>query len=450
MKTNNEQWSSKFGFIMAAAGSAIGLGNLWKFPYITGTNGGAVFLIVYIIFLLLLGIPILLSELAIGRYAKSNAIDSCAKIHPKWGFAGAFGIIGAFGVMASYCVVGGWIIRYIINSITNADMGTDYFSEYSSKSFEPILWMAVFLIITCAIVSGGVANGIEKVSSLLLPLLFVFLIGIMIYCLTLPDALEGVKFFFVPDFSDITSFTDFMHILFSAMGQVFFSLSLGMGTLITYGSYLPKDNNLASSTVTIVALDTTIAIISGLTILPAVFSFGFEPTEGFGLIFKTLPAVFSQLNGGTVVASIFFILVLFAALTSSISLLEVIVSWVCSKTKLTRVWAAVFVTLLIFIIGIFSSLSVGAIPDIKLGNMSLFEFCSFFSDKIIMPLGGFFICILTGYVWGIDKAAMEISNNGKLKFALKKLFSVTVKYISPALIAVIFISSVASLFQQAG
>ena len=450
MKANKEQWSSKFGFIMAAAGSAIGLGNLWKFPYITGTSGGAVFLIVYIIFLLLLGIPILLSELAIGRYAGSNAIDSCAKIHTKWGFAGAFGIIGAFGVMASYCVVGGWIIRYIINSITGVNIDADYFSEYSSKGFEPILWMAVFLIITCTIVSGGVANGIEKVSSVLLPLLFVFLIGIMIYCLTLPNAIEGVRFFFVPDFSDITSLSDFMKILFNAMGQVFFSLSLGMGTLITYGSYLPKDNNLTSSTVTIVVLDTAIAIISGLTILPAVFSFGFAPTEGFGLIFKTLPAIFSQMNGGNVVSSVFFILVLFAALTSSISLLEVIVAWVCSKTKLTRIWAAVIVTLLIFIAGIFASLSVGAIPDIRIGSTSLFEFFSFFSDKIIMPLGGLFICILTGYVWGINNAAKEISNDGKLKFSIKTLFGITVKYIAPALIAVIFASSVIGIFTANG
>lgn len=445
MKANKEQWSSKFGFIMAAAGSAIGLGNLWKFPYITGTSGGAVFLIVYVVFLLLLGIPILLSELAVGRYAGSNAIDSCAKIHHKWGFAGAFGVIGAFGVLAGYCVVGGWVVKYIINSFTDTNMGTDYFTEYSSKSFEPILWMAVFLAVTCIIVSGGISNGIEKVSSVLLPVLVVFLLGIMIYSLTLPNAIEGVKFFLVPDFSEITSFSDFMNIVFNAMGQVFFSLSLGMGTLITYGSYLPKDNNLAASTVTIVTLDTLIAIVSGLAILPAVFSFGFQPTEGFGLMFRTLPAVFSRMSGGTVIAAAFFILVLFAALTSSISLLEVIVSWVCSKTKLSRTWAAATVTALIFIAGCFASLSVGAIPDIKIGNMSLFEFFSFFSDKVIMPLGGFFICILTGHIWGIDNAANEISNDGKLKFPLKKLFSVAVKYIAPSLIAVIFVTSLINI-----
>ncbi|MBQ8786029.1 MAG: sodium-dependent transporter [Oscillospiraceae bacterium] len=447
MKANKEQWSSKFGFIMAAAGSAIGLGNLWKFPYITGTSGGAVFVVIYIVFLLLLGIPILLSELAIGRYAGMNAIDSCARVHPKWGFAGAFGIIGAFGVMASYSVVGGWVIKYIINSFTDTGMGADYFTEYSAKSFEPILWMALFLIITCAIVTGGVANGIEKVSSVLLPILIVFLVGIMIYCLTLPNAIEGVKFFLIPDFSEITSVSDFMHILFNAMGQVFFSLSLGMGTLITYGSYLPKDNNLAASTVIIVTLDTIIAIISGLAILPAVFSFGFEPTEGFGLIFKTLPAVFSRMSGGTIIAAAFFILVLFAALTSSISLLEVIVSWVCSKTKLTRLKAAIAVTSVIFITSCFASLSVGAIPDIRIGSMSLFEFFSFFSDKIIMPLGGFFICILTGYVWGINNAAKEISNDGKLKFTMRRLFSFAIRYAAPLLIAVIFVSSIISIVQ---
>lgn len=441
MKAANEQWSSRFGFIMAAAGSAIGLGNLWKFPYIAGTNGGAVFLILYIVFLVLLGIPILLSELAIGRYAGLNAIDSCKKINSKWGFAGAFGIIGAFGVLSSYCVVGGWVIRYIINSVTDSGMNADYFDSFSSRGFEPILWTFVFMVITCLIVTVGVSKGIEKVSSILLPILIVFLIGIMIYSLTLPNAVKGVKFFLVPDFSSINGFKGFMRIALNAMGQVFFSLSLGMGTLITYGSYLSKDSDLSSSTVIIVVMDTIIALVSGFAILPAVFSFGFEPTEGFGLIFKTLPAVFARMKGGTFIAALFFTLVLFAALTSSISLLEVIVAWICSKTKLTRTSAAILASLLIFIAGCFASLSVGALPDIAIGKFSLFEFFSFFSDKIVMPLGGFFICILTGYIWGIPRASDEISNGGSLKFRLRGLFSAAVKYIAPALIAVIFVTS---------
>lgn len=427
---------------MAAAGSAIGLGNLWKFPYITGTNGGAVFLLLYIVFLVLLGIPILLSELSIGRFAGMNAIDSCKKIDSKWGFAGAFGIAGAFGVMSSYCVVGGWVIRYIINSVTDAGMSADYFSEFSSRGLEPILWTLVFMAITCFIVTGGVAKGIERVSSILLPILIVFLFGIMIYSLTLPNAIEGVKFFLVPDFSEIDGFSGFMRIALNAMGQVFFSLSLGMGTLITYGSYLPKESRLLQSTVTVVIMDTVIAMAAGFAILPAVFSFGLEPDGGFGLIFQTLPVVFSRMNGGTFISAIFFVLVLFAALTSSISLLEVIVAWVCSKTKLTRTWAAIIVSALIFATGSLASLSVGAVPQLSVGNVPLFNFFTFMSDKVIMPLGGFFICLLTGWIWGIPNASEEISNSGKLKFRARKLFSVTVRYIAPALIAVIFVTSV--------
>lgn len=444
MNTTKEQWSSRFGFIMAAAGSAIGLGNLWKFPYVAGTNGGAVFLLLYIIFLLLLGIPILLSELAIGRSGGMNAIDSCKKINPKWGFAGAFGIAGAFGVMSSYCVVGGWVIRYIINSFADggANMNAEYFSEFSSRGFEPILWTFVFMAATCFIVAGGVTKGIERVSSVLLPILIVFLFGIMIYSLTLPGALKGVKFFIVPKFSEIGGFSGFIRIALNAMGQVFFSLSLGMGTLITYGSYLPKDSKLVSSTVTIIAMDTAIALAAGFAILPAVFSFGLEPDGGFGLIFQTLPVVFSRMKGGSFVAAAFFVLVLFAALTSSISLLEVIVAWVCAKTKLTRTWAAVIVSVLIFAVGCLASLSVGAIPELSVGGMTLFELFSFLSDKIIMPLGGFFICLLTGWVWGIPKASEEISNSGTIGFRARKLYSVTVRYIAPMLIAVIFITSI--------
>ncbi|MBP1561479.1 MAG: sodium-dependent transporter [Oscillospiraceae bacterium] len=444
MKLKKEQWSSKFGFIMAAAGSAIGLGNLWKFPYVTGTSGGAVFLLVYVVFLLLLGIPILLSELSIGRFAGMNAIDSCRKINAKWGFAGSFGIVGAFGVMSSYCVVGGWVIRCIINAVTDTNMNAEFFGDFSSRTFEPILWTFVFIAITCIIVSGGVSKGIERVSSVLLPILFVFLISIMIYSLSLPNAIEGVKFFLVPDFSEINGFSDFMRIALNAMGQVFFSLSLGMGTLITYGSYLPKNSNLASSTVTIVVLDTLIALIAGFLILPAVFSFGLEPTGGSGLIFQTLPVVFSRMKGGSFVAAIFFTLVLFAALTSSISLLEVIVAWICDKTKLKRRSAAIIVSLLIFAVGCLASLSNGAVPELSFGGMSFFELLSFISDKIIMPLGGFFICILVGYIWGIPNAAKEISNDGKLKFGMKWLFSTAVRYIAPALIAIIFVTSVFS------
>ena len=439
MKQNREQWSSKFGFIMAASGSAIGLGNLWKFPYVTGTNGGAIFLIVYIFFLVLLGVPILLSEMSVGRYAGMNAVSSCRRINKKWGFVGGIGILGAFTVLSSYSVVGGWVIKYILNSTFGTRLDSEFFSEYTAKSAEPVLWTFVFIAVTAVIVVGGISNGIEKVSSILLPILFVFLIGIMIYSLTLPNASEGVKYFIVPNADSINSFSDFSSIALNAMGQVFFSLSLGMGTLITYGSYLPKSSNLTSNAFTIVILDTLIAIIAGFAIIPAVFSFGFEVSAGPGLIFQTLPVVFSKMAGGRIVAAIFFVLVFFAAITSSISLLEVIVSWLSAKFELSRLAAVIISSLAIFILGCMASLSFSR--DFTLGGMSFFEFLSFLSDKLIMPVGGFFICILVGYIWGIKPASEEISNGGKLRFRFEKFFSAAIRYIAPALILIIFISS---------
>lgn len=441
MRSKREQWSSGIGFIMAAAGSAIGLGNLWKFPYVAGTSGGAVFLIIYIFFLVILGIPILLSEMAIGRFAGENAVDSCKKLSRKFGFVGALGIAGAFLVLASYGVVGGWVIKYIFKSFSGSGFGTDFFADYTAQPIEPILWTFVFIAINVIIVTGGIAKGIERVSTILLPVLLIFLIGIMIYCLTLPNAAQGVRYFIVPDLSKINSISDLSQIAINAMGQVFFSLSLGMGTLITYGSYLPKSTNLTSSTVTIVTLDTLIAVIAGFAIIPAVFSFGLEVTGGPGLIFQTLPVVFSNIKGGQFISALFFLLVLFAAVTSAISLLEVIVSWFSDKTGLSRKVSSVIAGGAAFLMCIFASLSFGVLSETTIFNMNFFDFLNFAADKIVMPIGGFFMCILVGHIWGIDAALEEISNSRKLKFRLKPLFSAAIKYIAPAMIIVIFISS---------
>lgn len=441
MQSKREQWSSGIGFIMAAAGSAIGLGNLWKFPYVAGTNGGAVFLIIYILFLVILGIPILLSEMAIGRFAGENAVDSCKKLNPRFGFVGGLGIAGAFLVLASYGVVGGWVIKYIFKSFSGSGFGTGFFADYTTQPIEPILWTFVFIAINVIIVTGGIAKGIERVSTILLPVLLIFLIGIMIYCLTLPNAIQGVKYFIVPDLGRINSLSDLSQIAINAMGQVFFSLSLGMGTLITYGSYLPKSTNLTSSTVTIVTLDTLIAIIAGFAIIPAVFSFGLEVTGGPGLIFQTLPVVFSNIKGGQFISAMFFLLVLFAAVTSAISLLEVIVSWFSDKTGLSRKASSFIAGGAAFLLCIFASLSFGVLSEITIFNMNFFELLNFAADKIVMPIGGFFMCILVGRIWGINSASEEISNSGKIKFRLKPLFSAAIKYIAPVMIIVIFISS---------
>lgn len=437
-----EQWSSGFGFIMAAAGSAIGLGNLWKFPYVTGTNGGGLFLFIYVIFLVLLGIPILLAETAVGRYAGMNAVDSCSRIKKGWGFVGGIGILGAFTVLSGYNVVGGWVIKYILNSISGNNAVV--FTEYTAQTYEPLVWTLVFSAVTAAIVLKGVSGGIEKVSSVLLPVLLFFLIGLMIYSLTLPNAIEGVKYLLIPDFSGIKSLGDIAVIALNAMGQVFFSLSLGMGTLITYGSYLDKSSNLTANTVTIVILDTLVALISGLVIIPAVFSFGMEVTEGPGLIFSTLPHVFSQMNGGRYASALFFILVFFAAITSAISLLEVVTSWFEAKTGLSRGLSAVICAAAAFAISCVASLSFGALSGVTVGEMIFFDVINYAADKIIMPVGGLFICILVGYLWGIKPASDEISNGGKLKFRFRPVFSAAIKYIAPALIIIIFISSIFS------
>lgn len=441
MQQKREQWSSKIGFIMAAAGSAIGLGNLWKFPYIVGTNGGAVFLIIYIIFLILLGIPILLAEMAIGRSAGKNAVDSCKTINPKFGFVGGIGILGAFLVLSGYGVVGGWVIKYIFKSFSYDNFTSDFFNEYISKPFEPVIWTFIFMALNVLIVTGGVSKGIERVSTVLLPLLLIFLFGLMIYSVTLPGAVDGIKYFLVPDFSGINSFSDISKIAINAMGQVFFSLSLGMGTLITYGSYLPKKSGLVSNTIMVVTLDTAIAIISGFTIIPAVFSFGLEVTGGPGLIFQTLPAVFMNIKGGSFISAIFFTLVLFAAITSAISLLEVIVSWFSDKTELSRTISSVIAGGAAFLIGIAASLSFGTLSGIKILGMNIFDFLNHAADKVVMPIGGFLMCILVGYIWGIKPASDEISNGGSLRFRLKPLFAVAMKFIAPVIIIIIFISS---------
>lgn len=441
MNNSRDQWSSKFGFIMAAAGSAIGLGNIWKFPYMTGTNGGAVFLITYILFLILLGIPILLSEMSIGRFAGLNAVDSCKKISDKFGFVGMFGVVGSFIILSYYSVVGGWIMKYIAKSIFSAEISPNYFGIYTSQTAEPIVWAFVFLILTAVIVIGGVSSGIEKVNSVLLPILFILFIIIMIYSLTLPNAIEGVKFFIIPDFSHFNSFSDFGRIALNAMGQVFFSLSLGMGTLITYGSYLSKDTNMPKSAVTIVILDTIFALIAGFSILPAVFSFGLKPNAGAGLIFQTLPAVFSRMRFGTVIAVLFFVLVLFAAITSSISLLEVIVTYLSERYKIKRIIAASSSVLFIFILSCFASSSFGLLSNFTLLGMNVFDVLSFISDKIIMPIGAISTCILVGYIWDKSSLKNEVTNDSSLKFRFFNAFRICVKYISPVLIVLIFIGT---------
>lgn len=436
-----DSWSTGFGFIMSAAGSAVGLGNIWKFPYVCGTNGGAVFLIMYIIFAFLIGYPILMTELSIGRAGRMNSVDSCRRIDPKWGFTGMFGVAGAAAVLTYYSVVGGWVMKYSSAFILGRIPSPDYFSEYSSSTVEPVIWQSIFILLTAAVVTFGISGGIEKVSSVLIPLLLLFLAGLMIYSLSLPGAAEGVRFFLIPQSTDIKSTSDIAHIALKALGQVFFSLSLGMGTLITYGSYLEDDFSITRGTTYIVVIDTVIAVISGLVILPAVFSMGLTPDEGAGLIFSTLTEVFGKIGAGRILGSLFFLLVFFAALTSSISLLEVIVSFAFERTAVSRKMAAVIAAVLFIILSVFASLSFGLLSDVRILGMTIFDLFVFLSDNVIMPLGGIFICILAAWKWGRADLVNEVTSHGLQRFKSASLYVFLVKYVCPAVILTIFISS---------
>ncbi|ABW20130.1 sodium-dependent transporter [Alkaliphilus oremlandii] len=438
-----DQWGSKLGFIMAAAGSAVGLGNLWKFPYLAGSNGGGAFVFVYLVLILLVGFTMMLAEIVIGRNTQLSSVGAYKKLNAKWGWLGGLGVLAGFLILSFYSVVGGWTISYIVKAITGAfntadlDLLGGMFGGLIAGTLEPLVYHGIFMIITLLIVVGGVSGGIEKSTKIMMPALFVMMIMVMIRSLTLPGAMEGVKFFLVPDFSKLTP-----SVLLAALGQVFFSLSLGMGCMITYGSYLGKDEDIVQSSMIIPALDTCIALLAGFTILPAVFAFGFDPSAGPGLLFVTLPAVFSKMPLGTLFAVVFFVLVLFAALTSSISLLEVTVSYMVDEFKWDRKKATYIMSGIIFIVGVAASLSMGPWSHIELiGGRNIFDTLGFIAENILLPLGGMLMCIFIGWVWGLENAIKEASNEGKLAFKLAPVWGFLVKYIAPLAVLIVFLQS---------
>ncbi len=445
-----DQWGSKIGFIMAAAGSAIGLGNLWKFPYMAGQNGGGAFVFVYFAILILVGFTLMLAEIIIGRNTQLSAVGAYKKLNAKWSWLGGIGVLAGFMILSFYSVVGGWTINYIVKSVTGGLASSDpavlggLFEQLIANPTEPIIYHALFMILTLGIVKGGISGGIEKATKILMPGLFIMMFIIMIRALTLNGAMAGVEFLLAPDFSKING-----GVILAALGQVFFSLSLGMGTMITYGSYLSKNEDLVVSSISIPLLDTAIALLAGLTILPAVFAFGFDPGQGPGLLFVTLPAVFAQMPLGTLFALIFFVLVLFAALTSSISLLEVNVAYVVDEFNWDRKKATFVMSGLIFLVGVAASLSMGPWADINIiGGRNIFDSLDFVASNILLPLGGMFMCIFIGWIWGLENAIKEASNNGKLAFKLAPFWGFLVKWVAPIAIFIVFVQSsgILSLF----
>lgn len=435
-------FTSPLGFVLAAAGSAIGLGNLWKFPYVAGSTGGGWFLLFYLIFIVVLGVPILISEMAIGRGTQLSAIGAYHKINKRWTFVGVIGVVCSFVILSYYSVVGGWVLKYMAAYITGANLGentAEYFARFISRPVEPAIWHLVFMAFCAVVVIGGVVKGIEKVSRILLPCLFVLVVVVALRSVTLPNAIEGLRFLFVPKAETVNSFSALAQSIVAAMGQVFFSLSLGLGITITYGSYLKKESDLIKNSAVILTLDTIIAILAGVAILPAVFSFGFRPTAGPGLVFETLPAVFASMPFGKLFGLLFFFLVFIAAATSAIALLEVVSAFFIDNYHWSRKNATIIMAAAMAGIGVFASLSFGLLGGIQIAGMNLFDALGFFTDKILMPLSAFFMCLFVGHIWGIDAISREIEIGAARGFRQRALYGVVIRYVAPVLILIIFI-----------
>lgn len=452
-KNDRANFGSKLGVILASAGSAVGLGNIWRFPFETGNHGGAAFILIYLICVLILGIPIMIAEFLIGRHSRSNTGGAYQKLAPgtHWRWVGRVGVLAGFLILGYYSVVAGWTLEFIGEAATNSFAGksaTEFISSFDnfvSNPWRPVIWLVLFLLATHFIIVKGVEKGIEKSAKIMMPVLFILLIVLAICSVSLPGASAGIEFLLKPDFSKVDG-----NVLLGAMGQAFFSLSLGMGCLCTYASYFRNDTNLSRTAFNVAGIDTLVAILAGFIIFPAAFSVGIKPDAGPSLLFITLPNVFQQAFGGLpwlaiALSLMFYILLALAALTSTISLHEVVTAYLHEEFNFTRGKAAKLVTAGCIFLGVFCSLSLGVGKDYTIFGMNLFNLFDFVTAKIMLPMGGFFICIFTG--WYLDKKIVweEVSNNGTLRVPIYKLLIFILKFIAPVCIAIIFINELGLL-----
>ncbi|GET31931.1 transporter [Prolixibacter bellariivorans] len=447
MQGKRDSFTSRFGVIAAAAGSAIGLGNIWRFPYVLGENGGGAFFLIYLFFIVLIGIPLMLTEMTLGRSAQRNAFGTFKFLAPKtgWPLVGIMGVAAAFMILSFYSAVAGWTLEYTLQAVRNNFAGKNpvelntMYGDFVSGSFWPVVWMLIFLFLTSAIVVAGVSKGIEKYTKILMPVLLVIIIILDIRAITLPGAGEGLEFLFKPDFSKLTGNT-----VLEALGQAFFSLSLGMGTIITYGSYINRKERLMSTAASVSLADTLIAVLAGVAIFPAVFAFNIEPDAGPKLVFITLPNIFQQMPGGYFFALIFFVLLVIAALTSSISLLEVIVAYFSEELKISRKKATWLSGIAAGILGVLSALSYGPLKDVTLFGKTAFELLDYVSSNILLPFGGLLITIFAGYI--LKKAVMKKGVEGESGHEkLFKVYYFIIKFLAPVAIAFVFLNSLGIL-----
>ncbi|MFQ5630083.1 MAG: sodium-dependent transporter [bacterium] len=453
MNTQRGQWSSRIGFVLAAAGSAIGLGNIWKFPFEVGNHGGAAFVIVYLFFCFVLCFPVMVTEIAIGRKTNKNPVGAFKALGFKgWSFVGMLGVFSGVMILSFYNIVAAWAFGYFIEMIMgNFAIGSS-FGGFISDWLKIGLYAIVFMSTTALIVSRGVSAGIERAAKILMPSLPAIMIFLVIYAFTLPNAMAGVEFYLVPDFSKIN-----LQVMYSALGQAFFSLSLGMGALITYGSYLSQRENIVTSAAFITLADVGIAFVAGLMMFPLVFSQGLQPNGGAGLIFVTLPGVFEGLGPvlGIVIGTLFFVLLSFAALTSTVSLLEVPVSYAVDELNLRRKTAVWVTATVIFIVGIPSLLANGAssfwsnfITLPGTGQTDFMTFIGYIANDSILPLGGFLIAVFAAYVWkkGNLQEQIAIGYDGYEGSFVQKFIDITISYLAPIILGILFILTVLNRF----
>ena len=441
-----DSFGSRFGALVAMAGSAVGLGNLWRFPYLVGENGGAAFIIVYVILSFLICLPIFVSEFVIGRRSQKNAYSAFRDLSggSAWRWVGLFTIIVPLIVLSYYSVIGGWSIEYLLKSLTFSFTGGEsqsalstMFSDFVSSAWGPLLGHTGFLLVTTLIVMVGIKDGIEKFSKVMMPMLFFIVIGIAIYSMTLPGAKAGLDYLFNPDFSKING-----KAIAAALGQAFFSLSLGFGTIMTYASYVDKKENPLFQSVATASSDLLFALVAGMAIMPAVFAFGISPQTGPGLVFETLPYVFGQMPAGGFIAILFFLALLVAAVTSSISMLEVAVAYLVEEKKISRIWACVILFAICWVVGAVCSLSFGPLSHIKIDGGNIFDFFDNLSSNILMTLGSLLTVLFVG--WRLKKTDVydEFTNGGTLS-TNARIFGVLwflIRYICPLAIILIFVS----------
>ncbi|MFE7061279.1 sodium-dependent transporter [Sutcliffiella sp. NPDC057660] len=442
--TQHEQWTSKIGFILAAAGSAIGLGAIWKFPYMAGTNGGGIFFLIFILFTLLIGAPMLLAEFIIGRSTQKDAISSYKMLAKgsKWHLIGVLGVVASFILLSFYSVVGGWIVTYLGKSFMGRlsnftlDEYSGLFEQTIASPYLALIAQFIFILITIYVVQAGVQSGIEKASKILMPLLFIIFLLLLVRSLTLEGAWEGVRFFLQPNLSLITPNTFLM-----ALGQALFSLSVGISIMVTYSSYLTKGENLVKSAGSVVGLNIIISLLSGLVIFPAVFALGMQPDEGPGLVFVILPAVFDQLPFGVIFLAMFMILLLFATLTSAFSILEIIVAVIVKDNQEKRKKVAWITGIIIFIMGIPSALSFGVLSDITIDGLIIFDAADYLVTNIALPVGALLISIFVGYRIPKDILKDEFFQGSTVKKSVFSIWYYLIRYVVPVGILLVFIQS---------